>query len=310
MRILFENLGFFWFFFIVPAIIVLHFYTLKRVKARALTFANFDAIARVTGKQVFTKNLIPLYLRVAAFVFIVLALSSPILEYVTKQASADYVLAIDSSSSMLANDYNPNRLVAAKDAAKKFVELAPEGTYIGIISFAGTSFVESGIKDKKNQVIDAIDSLQMKEVGGTDIGSAIISAVNLLEDAKKTKSVILLTDGRSNVGIRPEDAIDYANEKNTVVHTIGIGTQEGGKFEGLEIISTVDEDTLKLVANSTFGLYYRAIGQEEIAQAYQSIINQGQYKRIVFLPPYLLSIAFLLLLTEWFLVNMRFRTIP
>ncbi len=310
MRILFEHLEFFWFFFVVPLIIILHFYTLKKVKAKALAFANFDAIARVTGKQVFTKNLVPLYLRVSAFVLIVLALASPIFEYVTSQASADYVLAIDSSSSMLANDYNPNRFMAAKEAAKSFVNLVPEGTKIGIVSFAGTSFVELGMQELKSEIIGAIDMISIKEVGGTDIGSSLISAANLLEQAKKAKVIILLTDGRSNVGIQPEDAVDYANKKNVVIHAIGIGTKEGGTFEGLDIVSTVDEETLQSIANSTSGRYYRAISQEEIAAAYQNIVQQGQYKRLLYATPYILALAFFLLFFEWFLVNTKFRLIP
>ena len=167
---------------IIPLIIFIHFFSLKHTKRRALQFANFEALERVTGTQVLSKNLTMLYIRLAMVILFVLALSGMKFEYYGSATDRAFVLAIDSSASMKATDINPNRLEAAKSAALTFIDTLPEGSKAGVVSFAGTALIERSITDNKEELKDAITNIQINEMGGTDLFSTIITSANLLMD--------------------------------------------------------------------------------------------------------------------------------
>jgi len=110
---------------------------------------------------------------------------------------------IDASGSMLADDYTPNRLEAAKKSAIEFVDSLNRGTKVGIISFAGTSFLLQSLTEDVFQVKEAINKISSIKAGGTAIGDSLVLAVNtfkISENLNKGKSIVLLTDGRNNVG--------------------------------------------------------------------------------------------------------------
>lgn len=310
MEIRFANPIYLWFLISIILLVIVHFYTLKHTKKKALKFANFEAIARVTGGEVLTKNLTLLFVRVSALAFAVLAIAGTTLYYTGETSNYNFVLALDASSSMTADDFQPDRFEAAKVEAIRFVDSIKTKTKIGVVSFSGTSFVEKELTDDYIVVKETINNIQIKEVGGTDLGEAIVTSTNILNTDNKAKVIILLTDGRSNVGTPLEDAITYANEKYVKIHTIGIGTEEGGKIAGIEAVSTLDEESLRNIALATEGNYYRATDEFTLGQAYQDIIEQTKQRLTLNLSPILMLLAILLLFTEWALLSTKYRTLP
>ena len=227
MEIVFRNPFYLWALIVIPVIIVAHFLSLRYSKARAIKFANFVALARVSERVRLSSNFSVLILRIIVFVAIVFSIAGTTVYYEGKQIDADYILTIDSSASMLASDFLPTRFEAAKSSAISFVDSLPIYSSVGVIGFSGTSYVTQTLTIDKNLVKSAIGNLNIMSSGGTSIGDAVITGTNLLMNSAKPKVVILLTDGRSNLGIGINSSINYANENNVIVHAIGIGTEEG-----------------------------------------------------------------------------------
>lgn len=318
MRLEFTNPVYLWFLLSIPFLIFMHFFTLKHSKGAALKFANFEAIAKVSKEYrlarpfrgfVMNKNIFMLIIRGLTLLFVILSLAGTVFWYTGRSSEFDFVLAIDASSSMLASDLLPNRLEAAKSAASLFVDNVPEKVGVGVVSFSGTAFVEQKITEELEVVKGKIDKLGVKKIGGTDLGGAVVSASNILITSDKSKVIVLLTDGRSNVGITTNEAIDYANSENIVVHTIGVGTEEGGSFSSEELVSTLDETTLNRIASQTKGRFYRAKDEEELNNAYKEIADIKEVELSVELSFAFMMVALLLLFSEWILINTRYKVI-
>lgn len=294
----------------VPFFIIMHFMILQYIRRRALNFANFEIIEKITGGQVMNKNIVILIIRLCALILFIFSAAGTIIWYNAQTSDFDYVIAIDASSSMLADDFDPNRIEATKRAAVEFIDNLPPHTTIGLISFAGTSFIEQPLTSDSGLVKDKIMEIGIKAVGGTDLGEALVTATNMLLFDERARSIILLTDGQSNVGTDPEFGAEYANEHHVTVFTIGMATTTGGQFSQIEAISRLDEDTLKLIASNTGGIYYRAENQEELQQAYNDIAGSTEQKVSSNLQLPLLLIALFLLFVEWGLINTKYRTLP
>ncbi len=291
---------------LIPLIVLTHFIALKRKRVHALKFANFDAIARVKGIDLLSKNIFILILTIIILIALTLSVSGLTYHRVLYSSTFSFVVAIDSSKSMEATDFTPNRLEAAKETASFFVDITPSGTKIGVISFSGNAFISQRLTDDKILIRQAIKEIPLSAIGGTDINEAVITSSNLLE-GEEARSVIILSDGRINVGTIDE-AISYANNNDVVVHTVGIGTSEGGLTSfGL---SKIDEDSLKAVAFNTNGKYFKAENKEELENAFNNILNLRLKKVSLDLSRRLLLLAIMLIVIEYVLVNTRYRILP
>jgi len=312
MDITFANPLYLWFLAAIPLLILAHFISLRFTTKKALKFANFKAIEYITGKRILSKNYIMLALRIFTLLLIILAVSGAVLWYEGEASDVDYMLAIDSSGSMLADDYKPNRLESAKNAASLFISSISGETEVGVLSFAGVSFIKQRPTKDIFMASRAVENITIEMVGGTAIGSAIISSTNLLTDSGRSNVIILLTDGQNNVGPSVDEAILYANENHVTVYTIGMGTEEGGELSDIDVafVSKLDSETLNRIAEETNGKYYRARNESELSEVYETIALSS-VKKISFD----LSLAFLLIVTillfvEWGLINTKYRTLP
>lgn len=290
--------------------ILAHYLSLRFTRRKALKFANFPAIERITGKRILSKNYTLLALRLITLCLLIFSVAGTTLWYEGQASKFDFMLAIDSSGSMLATDYTPNRIEAAKRAALLFVDNLPERSTVGVISFAGVSFIKQKPTSDIEKIKNAIQNISIEPVGGTAIGSAIITSANLMAESEKPKVLILLTDGQNNVGPSIETAIEYANDNHITVDTIGIGTEEGGGFPNLTFVSKLDSDTLKIISNSTGGKYYEARNETELSDIYRDIALSDVKKLSLELSLPLLFIAIILLFVEWGLANTKYRTLP
>lgn len=299
-----------WFFLSIPLLGIVHFISLKLIRVRAIEFANFAALERVAKRPFLPKNYILLILRISTLIFLILAVSGTTLWYLGKSSDFDFVLAIDASSSMLAGDFSPSRLSAAVETAKDFVDSVSSKAKIGLVSFSGSSFVDQEPTEDFSDVKEALDKISIKTVGGTDLGDAIVVSSNMMLENDKARIIVLLTDGRSNVGVPVQQAIDYANSHQITIHTIGIGTDEGGKLPETEIVLRLDEVELKKIASSTNGNYYLATDKGVLQEAYDEIVSTTRKKISLNLTIHFMLLAIISLFLDWGLINTRYGIIP
>jgi len=196
----------------------------------------------------------------------------------------DIMLSIDVSLSMLAKDLNPDRITALKDIAVKFVQKRPNDR-IGVVAYAAEAFTKVPVTSDHQVVIDEIKNLNSAGLEpGTAIGEGLSVAVNhLIKSKAKSKVVILMTDGVSNIqnAIPPQLAAELAKNNNIKVYSIGIGTNGYalmptsqdifGDLIFTETEVTIDENTLREIAQTTGGKYFRATSNSSLEEVYDEI---------------------------------------
>jgi len=158
-----------------------------------------------------------------------------------------------------------------------------------------------------SKVKEAIKNIQIHTLGGTDLGQAIITSANLLREGNAPKLIVLLTDGRSNIGIDPQEAIDRIGKENVQIYTIGIATGTGGAIEGIAAAFTVDDIALKEIAESTGGQYFQAASIGALETAFKEIAQIQKKKMKLDISPYLLIFSFAMLFIEWGLLSTKYR---
>jgi Ca-activated chloride channel family protein len=311
MELIFENPEYLLFLVSVPVLIVVHLLSLRFLKRKALIFSNFQAVARVLGSgQDLSMNTLPVLLRSFVFILLALAVSGLVLQEDVLRTDYDFVLAIDSSSSMGVGDIAPSRFEAAKEASRQFINsLGDVETRTGIVKFGGiASNVASPTLDKE-RLSEALQSLEISQTGGTAIGDAITLSSNLLLDSERQRSIILITDGQSNVGISPLDALNNSVENEIIINSMGIGS-EGGAFSGNLTIGRLDEETLITLAEASGGQYFKINSRADISDAFSQLSSASIAKQKTDIAPYLLLVSLLILIIEWLAINTKYRTIP
>jgi Ca-activated chloride channel family protein len=259
---------------------------MKQRNANAtMALSSTSAFAKMprTWKQ-YVRHLL-FVLRLAALGCLIIVLARPQLKdnwRTTSTEGTDIVIALDVSSSMLARDFKPNRLEAAKKVASKFIA-GRESDNIGVVIFAGESLTGVPMKVDRSQLISYIESINMDMLeDGTAIGDGIATSLNRLKEGKaKSKSIILLTDGSNNTGVvAPISASEVAKELGVKIYTIGIGTNGNapyptqnifGKIEYTMQPVVIDEATLRTIAESTGGKYFRATGNKVLEEVFAEI---------------------------------------
>ena len=195
----------------------------------------------------------------------------------------DIVISLDVSTSMLAQDFKPNRFEAAKDVAAKFVS-GRETDNIGLVIFAGESFTQVPLTTDKAVLMNYIQDMKIGVLeDGTAIGDGIATAINRIKNGKaKSKSIILLTDGSNNTGVvAPLTAAEIAKRLGIKIYTIGVGkngnalypvgTNFYGKMEYQSLPVVIDEPTLRSIASATGGKYFRATSKNVLRQVFAEI---------------------------------------
>jgi Ca-activated chloride channel homolog len=318
MYLTFNDPRFLWYLLSVPLLVISHYAFLKYARKRAMRFANFEALKRISNERIMTKNHIILILRVLILSFLILAISGTSLWYMGASDQNDYIIAIDVSSSMSSGDFSPSRLEAAKRYSDIFISNAKPDAKIGLVSFSGASFIEYLPSKDRAGLRSAVSDLSFSTAGGTNIPDAIITSTNLLIPSEKGKAVILLTDGSNTAGYYAKDpigeGIKYAKLNNIIMYTIGIGSTTGpiGYLpEYYNISSVYDENVLLRIANETSGRYYSALDNQELEQAFRDIVGDSRVANIqIDLTMGLLITALGLIFLEWGLISTRYRSLP
>ena len=291
--------------FLIPFFFMIHFFSLQNRKKVALRFANFDAISRIRGIDFFSKNIVILFLNLLIILLLILSISGLSVQ-VTKEASSfSFVIAVDTSESMLADDFSPNRITAAKEIAKDFIDLIPQGGRIGVVSFSGNAYIEQDMSDDKIEIKNSINRIETKAWGGTDLYEAVITSSNILKE-EENKAVILLSDGQINVG-NLNDIIEYSQKKEVLIHTIAVGTEEGGNTP--YAISRLDKDSLSALSYNTGAKSFLAENREELLNSFSEVLDVTERKVNIKMANYLTLLVIFLFSFEVFLLNTRYLNI-
>ncbi len=257
----------------------------RRHPRPAIRFARVDLVT-ASGVRARAWRRRRLLLRVIALVGVSLALARPqrgARAETARSEGIDIVVAFDLSSSMLAEDFQPqNRLEVAKEQLKTFIAARPDDR-IGLVAFAGEALTQVPLTLDHPVVVAAVGNLQAGQlVDGTAIGTAIATAANRLRSAEgRSKVIVLLTDGENNRGsLDPRTAAAAAAGYGVRIYAIGVGREGmapvpvargvfGLRYENRPV--RIDEALLEDVARTTGGRYYRARDPESLAQIYQQI---------------------------------------
>lgn len=267
---------------VIPIVIVYYIFVGRRRASLRVTTLGTERMPRTL--RYWLRDL-PIVLRVAALAVLIVALARPVEAHSSAESSTegiDIVLAMDISGSMLARDFEPDRITASKHLASEFASMRV-GDRISVVAFAGEAFTQCPLTSDKASVGTMLSRLRSGVVDdGTAIGNGLATAINRLrESGSKSKVVVLLTDGVNNRGqISPIMAAEIARDMGIKVYTIGVGTKGQAPMPAVDMFGNqtyvmadveIDEQLLRSIAKTTGGEYFRAVDNEALKQIYARI---------------------------------------
>ena len=299
-----------WLLVLVPLVVVLYFWLLRKKKQAALRYASLGLMKSAMGAGQRVRRHVPPLLFLLALIVMIAGIARPAAVITLPSSHETVILAMDVSGSMRATDVEPNRITAAQTAAKAFIEEQPSSAKIGIVTFAGTAALVQPPTQNKEDLIAAIDRMQLQRA--TAIGSGILVSLKAIfpdvefdlrganprpeaqrgsraldpkKDDKKdgqkpvppgsysAAAIILLTDGQTTTGPDPIEAARMAADRGVRVFTVGVGTAKGEVigFEGWSMRVRLDEESLKTIANITRGEYFYAGTAVDLKKIYQDL---------------------------------------
>lgn len=279
----------------VPVLLVAHYIYLELKERRPHMRVSTDAPWRSGGNSVLgVLRHLPFVLRTIALTMMVIALARPRSSTDVEKIDTegiDIVMAMDVSTSMLARDFNPDRISAAKDIAVEFIAQRPSDR-MGIVVFAGESYTQCPLTTDRATLINLMKEVQTDLIeDGTAIGNGLATAVaRMMDSDAKSRVVILLTDGVNNSGeVAPQTAAEIAKTYGVRVYTIGVGangmapypvmTPWGPDVQQMQV--EIDEELLKTIAESTGGRYFRATDNTKLSEIYSEINRMEKAKTTI-----------------------------
>ena len=297
----------------------------------AIRISSVAGVVRAPRTVRYYLRHLPFVLRAVAFALIVVALARPqdVEQNVrTNTEGIDIMLAIDVSGSMLARDFKPDRITAAKEVAGSFIA-DRYGDRIGLVAFAGEAFTQSPLTTDQSTLQTLLARIRSGLIeDGTAIGNGLATAINRLRESEaKSKVIILLTDGVNNRGeIAPLTAAEIAKAQGIRVYTIGVGTEGMAPYPAIDMFGNItfvnqkveiDEKTLTAISDMTGGKYFRATDKAKLKAIYDEI-NQLEKSKVevtehisyheLYLAWVLAALG--LLLAEFLLSNLVLKRIP
>jgi Ca-activated chloride channel family protein len=327
--ITFGNPGFLFLLLAIPLLAAWYFYRKKRYTAD-LQFSATEGFERVGHNLKFYIHHGLYVLRLFALVLLIIALARPQTSLSRQDVTVegiDLVIALDVSGSMLAMDFKPDRLEAAKDLAIEFIDGRPDDR-IGLVIFSGETFTQCPLTTDHAVLKNLFRDIRSGMIDdGTALGDGLATAVNRLRSSKAvSKVIILLTDGVNNMGsLDPRSAAEIAKLYGVRIYTIGVGTMGqapypvqtpfGIQTQMMEV--KIDEPLLMEIAKGTDGKYFRATNNAKLRAIYQEIdqmekskidVTEFRRKKEEFFP--LVLLAFILIGIEMLLRYIYLKNIP
>lgn len=329
-NIVFANKEFLYLLLLVP-LLALYYFLKQHTLKPPFHYASLFFIKYIPPSFKVQSRFFPHALRLLAIILLIIALARPQSISGGKDIQTegiDILISLDVSLSMLAKDFKPNRLEVAKEVIKKFVDDRPNDR-IGMVIFGGEAFTQCPLTTDHKILKTLIDKLKAGSMGqGTAIGMGLANAVARLKDIdSKSKVIILVSDGVNNTGeIDPLTAGELAKTYRIKVYSIGIGGRgkalqpvamyPNGELQYDYVDVEIDEDLMKKISDETGGKYFRATDGKSLIHIYKEIDKLE--KNIIFEKNYthrkdlyypLAYLAFILLLSEFLLQQLYYRTI-
>ena len=289
-----------WLLLLVPVLVIAYILAQRRRQKYALRYSSLSLIKEALGHGPGIRRHIPPILFLIGLTTMIVALARPVATVMLPSQQGTAILTLDVSGSMRANDLEPSRLEAAKSAARLFVEKQPRNVRIGVVSFSDNAAIVQAPTTDREAVIAAINRLTVQR--RTAIGSGIITSLNaIFEEPGATPTpfrrdslplseptptsaplqrgtyapavVVLLSDGVSNTGPPPLEAVEQASNRGVRVYTVGVGSPQGTilRVEGYSIRVRLDEETLKRIAEKTDGSYFKADSETDLRNIYENL---------------------------------------
>ena len=303
---------FLWLLLALPVLVLLYVWVQRRRKKLAVRYASLSIVQQALGKGPGWRRHLPPLLLLLALAALILASARPTAVVSLPSNQQTIILAMDVSASMRATDVEPNRLVAAQEAAKTFLKELPRDIKVGIVAFAGSAQVAQGPTLNREDLVSAIDRFQLQRATAT--GNAIVISLSTLfpkagielqqlslermrggvgrsldqappkqdefvpvpPGSYTTGAIVMLTDGQRTTGVDPLDAAKMAADRGVKVYTVGVGTVDGEiiGFEGWSMRVRLDEETLKAVATNTAAEYFYAGTATDLKKVYETLSSR------------------------------------
>ncbi len=318
-----------WLLLLIPLIIIWYIFYNKKIYV-PIRFSTLEGFQRTAPTLKVKLRHLPFSLRIIALILFIIGLARPQTSSSSKEIETegiDIVISLDISGSMLAEDFKPNRLEAAKRITEKFID-ARQNDRIGLVIFSAKSFTQCPITIDHAILKNLLKQIKSGLIeDGTAIGMGLATAVDRLKDSKaKSRVIILLTDGINNTGfISPITAAELAKNFNIRVYTIGVGTigkapypfQTPYGIQYMNVDVEIDEALLKDIARTTGGKYFRATNNKALETIYNEIdsMEKTKIKQTVFLSYtdqffIFVLVGTILIATEIIIRLIIFRKIP
>ena len=288
----------------------------KKNRQRAMKFGNYETLQKVAGKNFLKSSNIMLIIRLLALTLLIVGISNPVLVRDVPSSNSDYVIAVDSSSSMLSSDLNPTRFDASKRISQEFVRGLGNKSSVGVVSFSGEVTKDQEMTDDRTITLSSIDSISIGSTAGTAIGDALSVSISMLAGRERGKEVILITDGRNNVGGSVSNALNLAKSQNVTINPVGIGEKNtsvsdfeivDGNNASRAVYPNLNVTQLETLADETGGEFTTAANNTALQDALIDLEESEQ--RDDFSQFFIVGAAVLLLL-EWLLGNTKYSIIP
>ncbi len=326
----FVNPDMLWLSALIVPMVAYYVYRMRQGGA-TMRISTIDGVRRVPRTAKYYLRHLPLVLCCLAVALLSVALARPqSAEHNSNSTTEgiDIVLSLDVSGSMLARDFTPDRLGAAKEVASNFIVDRPNDR-IGLVVFAGESFTQCPLTTDKRSLLNLLGGVRSGMIDdGTAIGNGLATAINRLRESNaKSKVIILLTDGENNRGeIAPLTAAEIARDQGIRVYTIGVGTRGTAPYPTVDFFGNptvvqakvqIDEKILGEIADLTGGRYFRATDNAKLQSIYDEI-NQLEKSKVeisqytTYTEEYLrwAAAALALLLVEFLLRTLWLKSLP
>ena len=286
-----------WSLILIPLLVLLYLRMQRRRAQIALRYGSLGLVQQASGRGVGVRRHVPAILFLVGLTVLFVALARPQMVIGLPKVEGIVILAFDVSGSMAAEDFEPNRLEAAKAVAIDFVSRQPSTVKVGVVAFSESGLSVQIPSEDQTAIIDAIERLKPQR--GTSLANGIVASLNTIANLTgqepivgfegadvapplngtpeispdQSTVIVLLTDGENNMNPNPVEAALLAAERGVRIHTIAVGSPEGTQLtvNGFTVFTQVDEAALQQISEITQGTYFNAQDEEDLREVYESI---------------------------------------
>jgi len=302
-------------FLLIPILIFVYHKYNSNKKDSILKFSSIKIIEKAIVKKNTIRKHIPFVLVMVVLSLIIIALANPQTTTMGVEKGVNIGIVLDGSESMAASDYKPTRLEAAKNAVNSLVTKINVKNNVGVVLFETGATTISYLTPIKEKTLDSISLIQQGS-GATAIGDGLSLGIDMVSSIPdKKRVIILLSDGIQNSGlVTPQQAIQYALINNVQIHTIGIGSEKPvylrDDIYGEPQYAELDETTLRDIAASTGGSYFKSLDEETLNQILLDLSSNMEYeKELSTIRDWFIGSAITFLLLDIYIIYGKYRIV-